>query len=79
MGLSAVASIALSASVAATAFADTEAGYIKASNGAQVFEINPVKGSSDYDIDGDGKADVAYFRPSNGQWFGMKAAGGVAR
>ena len=28
------------------------------------------------DYDGDGTADLAYFRPSNGQWFGLKAAGG---
>ena len=28
------------------------------------------------DYDGDGKTDIAYFRPSNGQCFGLKAAGG---
>ena len=62
MGLSAVASIALSAGMATTALADTEAGFIKASGGAQVFEINPIKGSSAFDLDGDGKADTIGFK-----------------
>lgn len=61
MGLSAVASIALSAGMATTALADTEAGFIKASGGAQVFEIDPVNGSGAYDIDEDGKADSISF------------------
>ena len=30
------------------------------------------------DYDGDGKTDVGYFRPSTGQWFALKATGGVA-
>ena len=32
------------------------------------------------DYDGDGRADIAYFRPTNGQWFGLRATagGGVA-
>lgn len=62
VGLSVVASIALSAGMAATALADTEAGSIKASGGAQVFEINPIKGSNAYDLDGDGKADTIGFK-----------------
>ena len=30
------------------------------------------------DYDGDGRADIAYFRPSNGQWFGLRTNGTIA-
>lgn len=62
VGVSMAAGLALNAGAAATAFADTEAGYIKASNGAQVYSVDPLKGSKAYDLDGDGTADPISFK-----------------
>ena len=59
---------------------------LKAANGQVVLNSTATMGAFGQtgdiavpaDYDGDGKTDVAYFRPSNGQWFGLKAVGGVA-
>jgi hypothetical protein len=43
------------------------------------FKNSIVSGQTGFDYDGDGKADISTFRPSNGQWWYQQSADNVAR
>ncbi len=55
----------------------TKIGGANRSNFARLLSDSPSIPATEFDFDGDSKADIAAFRPSNGSWYIYQSAGGL--